>query len=239
MIVLPAIDLKNGVCVRLYQGEFETAHQVADDPVEVALAFRRAGATCIHMVDLDGARDGCRQNEALVRQVIEASGLKVELGGGMRSMADLETADRMGVWRMVIGSAAVSDPMFVEAAVERYGDRIAVGIDAKDGKVRTAGWTENTELDYLDFARQMEGRGVKVIVFTDIDNDGMQSGPSYARLAALQDTVSCEIVASGGVTTLEDIRRLKEAGLSGAIVGKAYYAGTMDLKQAIQICAQP
>lgn len=238
MIVLPAIDLKNGVCVRLYKGAFETAHPVAADPVEVALDFKRAGATHIHMVDLDGAKDGRRQNEALVRQVIETSGLKVELGGGMRSMADLEAADKMGVWRMVIGSAAVSNPDFVSEAVQRFGDRIAVGIDAKDDLVRTAGWTENSALPYLDFAKEMERRGVMVIVFTDIDNDGMQSGPSYEKLAALQKAVSCQIVASGGVTTLEDIQRLKEAGLSGAIVGKAYYTGAMDLKQAVQLCAQ-
>lgn len=239
MIVLPAIDLKDGVCVRLYQGEFSTAHQVAEDPVAVAKAFQAAGATHIHMVDLDGAKDGIRQNDVIVRAVIEATGLKVELGGGMRSMADLDAADQMGVWRMVIGSAAVSNPAFVREAVGKYGDRIAVGIDAKDGLVRTAGWTENAGVGYLEFAKSMEKIGVKEIIFTDIANDGMQSGPSFESLLALKKAVSCGIVASGGVTTVEDIRQLKADGMGGAIIGKAYYAGTIDLAEAVSVCAQP
>ncbi|MDD4509604.1 MAG: 1-(5-phosphoribosyl)-5-[(5-phosphoribosylamino)methylideneamino]imidazole-4-carboxamide isomerase [Oscillospiraceae bacterium] len=239
MIVLPAIDLKDGVCVRLYQGEFSTAHQVAEDPVAVAKAFQDAGATHIHMVDLDGAKDGIRQNDVIVRAVIEATGLKVELGGGMRSMADLDAADQMGVWRMVIGSAAVSNPAFVREAVGKYGDRIAVGIDAKDGLVRTAGWTENAGVNYLEFAKSMEKIGVKGIIFTDIANDGMQRGPSFESLLALRKAVSCGIVASGGVTTVEDIKRLKADGMGGAIIGKAYYAGTIDLAEAVSVCAQP
>lgn len=239
MILLPAIDLKDGTCVRLYKGEFSTAHQVAEDPVEVARAFAAAGARQIHMVDLDGAKDGRRKNEALVRRVIETSGLQVELGGGMRSMEDLEAADAMGVWRMVIGSAAVSHPEFIKAAVERYGDRIAVGIDAKGGLVRTAGWVENAGISHLDFAVKMEKLGVKVIIFTDIDTDGMQSGPSFERLSLLKETVSCGIVASGGVTTLKDVTRLRDMGMAGAIVGKAYYAGTLDLKAAMLACGAP
>jgi phosphoribosylformimino-5-aminoimidazole carboxamide ribotide isomerase len=239
MIVLPAIDLKDGTCVRLYQGEFSTAHQVASDPVAVAKDFAAAGATHIHMVDLDGAKDGVRVNSEIVRRVIEATGLKVELGGGMRTMADLDAADGMGVWRMVIGSAAVSNPDFVKEAVLKYGDRIAVGIDAKDGLVRTAGWTENAGISFLDFAKSMEQLGVKVIVFTDIANDGMQKGPSFDSLFALNQAVSCEIVASGGVTTLEDVKKLKENGMSGAIIGKAYYAGTISLADAVALCVQP
>ena len=238
MILLPAIDLKDGKCVRLYQGEFSTAHQVAEDPVAVAKAFQSAGATHIHMVDLDGAKDGVRINSHIVRAVIESTGLQVELGGGMRTMADLEAADNMGVWRMVIGSAAVSDPNFVKQAVETYGERIAVGIDAKDGLVRTSGWTENAGIDFLSFAKSMENLGVKSIIFTDIANDGMQQGPSFASLLSLRKEVSCDIVASGGVTTVEDIKRLKADGMDGAIVGKAYYAGTIDLAEAISICAQ-
>ncbi|MDD4715104.1 MAG: 1-(5-phosphoribosyl)-5-[(5-phosphoribosylamino)methylideneamino]imidazole-4-carboxamide isomerase [Oscillospiraceae bacterium] len=236
MILLPAIDLKDGRCVRLYQGSFSTTHQVADDPVAVAKTFAQAGAQAIHMVDLDGAKDGKRKNEALVKRVIKASGLPVELGGGMRSMEDLEAADALGVWRMVIGSAAVSHPHFVKAAVERYGGRVAIGIDAKDGLVRTGGWLENAGIFYLDFASQMEQIGVKVIVFTDIDTDGMQSGPSFERLAKLQHKVSCQIVASGGITTLEDVNRLRDMNMAGAIVGKAYYTGTLDLEAAARIC---
>ena len=179
------------------------------------------------------ARSGERKNGAIVRAVAERSGLRVELGGGMRSMADLEAADAMGVSRMVIGSAAVRDPAFVRAAVERYGARIAVGIDALDGIVKTAGWVESSGLDYLEFARSMEDIGVKVIIFTDIATDGMLTGPSFDRLAALQKAVSCDLVASGGVTELDDIKRLRDMGLYGAIIGKAYYAGTIDLAAAV------
>lgn len=233
MIVLPAIDLQDGKVVRLYKGDFDTVHPVAEDPQRTATAFADAGARYLHMVDLDGARSGERKNGAIVRAVAERSGLRVELGGGMRSMADLEAADAMGVSRMVIGSAAVRDPAFVRAAVERYGARIAVGIDALDGIVKTAGWVESSGLDYLEFARSMEDIGVKVIIFTDIATDGMLTGPSFDRLAALQKAVSCDLVASGGVTELDDIKRLRDMGLYGAIIGKAYYAGTIDLAAAV------
>lgn len=233
MIVLPAIDLQDGKVVRLYKGDFDTVHPVAEDPQRTAAAFADAGARYLHMVDLDGARSGERKNGAIVRAVAERSGLRVELGGGMRSMADLEAADAMGVSRMVIGSAAVRDPAFVRAAVEHYGARIAVGIDALDGIVKTAGWVESSGLDYLEFARSMEDIGVKVIIFTDIATDGMLTGPSFDRLAALQKAVSCDLVASGGVTELDDIKRLRDMGLYGAIIGKAYYAGTIDLAAAV------
>lgn len=233
MIVLPAIDLQDGKVVRLYKGDFDTVHPVAEDPQRTAAAFADAGARYLHMVDLDGARSGERKNGAIVRAVAERSGLRVELGGGMRSMADLEAADAMGVSRMVIGSAAVRDPAFVRAAVERYGARIAVGIDALDGIVKTAGWVESSGLDYLEFARSMEDIGVKVIIFTDIATDGMLTGPSFDRLAALQKAVSCDLVASGGVTELDDVKRLRDMGLYGAIIGKAYYAGTIDLAAAV------
>ena len=233
MIVLPAIDLQDGKVVRLYKGDFDTVHPVAEDPQRTAAAFADAGARYLHMVDLDGARSGERKNGAIVRAVAERSGLRVELGGGTRSMADLEAADAMGVSRMVIGSAAVRDPAFVRAAVERYGARIAVGIDALDGIVKTAGWVESSGLDYLEFARSMEDIGVKVIIFTDIATDGMLTGPSFDRLAALQKAVSCDLVASGGVTELDDIKRLRDMGLYGAIIGKAYYAGTIDLAAAV------
>ena len=234
MIVLPAIDLKDHRVVRLYQGAFDTVHQVAEDPLQTALAFAAAGAKYIHMVDLDGARSGARKNGAQVRAVAERSGLQVELGGGLRTLADLEAADAMGVTRMVIGSAAVSDPDFVRAAVERYGTRIAVGIDAKNGVVKTAGWEASSGLDYLDFAASMEQIGVKTIIFTDSDTDGMLSGPSWKRLEILQRKITCQIIASGGVSSNEDIRRLRDMGLYGAIVGKAYYTGAVDLAQAVK-----
>ena len=234
MIILPAIDLKDNKVVRLYKGEFDTVHQVADDPVATAKAFYEAGARYIHMVDLDGAKDGVRKNADIVRAVAQSVGLKVELGGGIRSMADLEEVFALGVYRAVIGSAAVSHPEFVKEAVEKYGERIAVGIDTKNGKVKTAGWIEDSGLDYLDFARQMQDIGVKTIIFTDIETDGTLQGPAFKKLAALQGSVDCNIVASGGVSNNEDICKLAEMQLYGAIIGKAYYAGTIDLAQAAE-----
>ena len=234
MILFPAIDLKNGQAVRLYKGDFATAHQVAADPLAVAKDFYAAGARYVHMVDLDGARSGARQNGSIVKAVAEQSGLKVELGGGIRSMADLEEVFSLGVWRCVIGSAAVSHPEFVKEAVEQYGERVAVGIDAMDGIVKTAGWEQSSGLNYLDFARSMEGLGVRTIIFTDISTDGMLSGPSFDRLAELQKAVSCQITASGGVSSNGDLSQLNAMGLYGAIIGKAYYAGTVDLSAAVK-----
>lgn len=234
MILFPAIDLKDGKAIRLYKGDFATAHQVADDPLATAKAFYDAGARHIHMVDLDGARSGSRQNGAMVQAVAQNSGLKVELGGGIRSMADLEEVFALGVWRCVIGSAAVSHPEFVREVVAKYGERIAVGIDAMDGIVKTAGWEQSSGLNYLEFAKSMESMGVKTIIFTDIATDGMLSGPSFDRLADLQKAVDCRIVASGGVSSNEDLSKLNGMGLYGAIIGKAYYAGTVDLEQAVK-----
>ena len=234
MLIFPAIDLKDGKVVRLFKGDFATVHQVADDPVTVARAFYDAGARHLHMVDLDGARDGRRKNGALVRAVAD-SGLQIELGGGIRSMADLEAAFDLGVWRGVIGSAAVSDPDFVRAAVTRFGpDRVAVGVDTQNGRVKTAGWVEDSGLDYLDFARSMEALGVGHLIFTDIDTDGALCGPPLERLAALQDAVGCRITASGGVSCNEDIVALARMGLYGAIIGKAWYAGAIDLARAVE-----
>ena len=234
MIILPAIDLKDGKVVRLYQGDFSTVHQVADDPLSTARAFYDAGARYIHMVDLDGAKDGVRQNSAIVAAVAKI-GLRVELGGGIRSKDDLRAVFGMGVWRAVIGSAAVTDSEFVRQAVTEYGpERIAVGIDTRDGKVKTAGWVEDSGLDYLEFASQVAAIGVKKIIFTDIATDGTLEGPAYDRLAALQTHVNCDIIASGGVSCSEDIVRLRDMGMYGAIVGKAYYAGTVDLARAVE-----
>ncbi len=235
MIILPAIDLKNGKCVRLYKGDFSTVHQVAEDPLETAKIFKDTGAEYIHMVDLDGAKDGVRKNSDIVKAVCENSGLKVELGGGIRNMADLEAVFDLGVYRGVIGSAAVTDPEFVEAAAKKYGDRVAVGIDTLDGKVKTAGWVEDSGLDYLEFAKKMESLGVQNIIFTDIATDGALSGPSLDRLKALRETVSCRITASGGVSCNQDLFDLANCRMDGAIVGKAYYEGRVNLKAMIDL----
>ena len=199
MILLPAIDLKDGQCVRLQKGAFDTAQQVADDAVSAAAAFAAAGAEWVHMVDLDGARDGVGQNRDIVAQIAQTNWLRVELGGGIRSMDDLAAADAMGVSRMVIGSAAVTDPDFVRQAVERYGDRVAVGIDCLRGRVRTAGWEQDSGLDGITFARQMEQIGVKYIIYTDIDTDGMLSGPSLGQLEKLSGAVSCSKIGRAHV----------------------------------------
>ena len=234
MLIFPAIDLKNGQVVRLVKGDFSSVHQVARDPVSTAEQFYAAGARQLHMGDLDGARDGVRRNGELVRAVT-GCGLRVELGGGLRTMADLEEVFSLGVWRAVIGSAAVSDPGFVREAVEKYGpERIAVGVDAREGLVRTAGWEEETGLDCLTFARRMEELGAEYLIFTDIDTDGTLSGPPFGRLEALQRAVGCSITASGGVSSNADLRALRDMGLYGAIVGKAWYTGAVDLKLAVE-----
>lgn len=236
MLIFPAIDLKDGKVVRLHKGSFDTVHQVADDPVATARTFYEAGARHLHMVDLDGAKDGVRKNSGIVRAVADA-GLNIELGGGIRSMEDIRAVFDLGVWRVVIGSAAVTDPDFVRAAITAYGpERVAVGIDAKNGTVRTAGWVEDSQLDYLDFARSMESFGVRHIIFTDIDTDGMLAGPSCGRLLELKEAVGCRITASGGVSSNADLRALRNMELYAAIVGKAWYAGAVDLRQAVEEC---
>lgn len=235
MIIIPAIDLKDGKCVRLLKGEFSTVHQVADSATDTACSFLEAGAQLIHMVDLDGALIGEGKNRDVIQKAIENSGARVELGGGIRSMEDIRAAFFLGVWRAVIGSAAVEDPELVRRAAARYRERIAVGIDAKEGRVKTRGWTVDSGQDYIEFAKQMEQLGVQTIIFTDIDCDGALKGPAFERLFALNQAVSCRIVASGGVTTLDDIRQLKQAGVYGAILGKAIYSGALDLKEVIRI----
>lgn len=234
MIILPAIDMKDGQCVRLQKGEFSTVSQVADSALETARAFAAAGARWVHMVDLDGARGGVRANFPYILEVIQQSGLSVELGGGIKTVENVDEVAGTGVSRLIIGSAAATRPEVVDYALEHYGDRVAVGIDCLNGRVHTAGWERDSGLSGLELARQMEERGVKTIIFTDIATDGMLSGPSFDQLAALQKAVRCDIVASGGVATLDDVKRLRDMGLYGAIIGKAYYAGTIDLAEAVR-----
>lgn len=234
MRILPAIDLKDGQCVRLQKGDYGTAHKVAEDPVETARGFLAAGAKLIHMVDLDAAKDGSHANYGVVERVIQETGAAVELGGGVRSMADVEAVLALGVTRVIIGSAAVKNPSFVREAVEKYGDKIAVGIDAKSGTVRTEGWLNDSGEDFISFAKLMERYGVQTIIFTDIDKDGMLAGPNFEQLSMLRAAVCCGIVASGGVSTIEDIRKLKALGIDEAIAGKAVYTGALDLAAAIK-----
>ena len=238
MRILPAIDLHDQMCVRLAKGDYATAHKVAEDAVDTAKSFLAAGVELIHMVDLDGAKDGTHPNYPVVRRVIEQTCASVELGGGIRCMDDVARVLDLGVKRVIIGSAAVKNPLFVKQACEIYGNQIAVGIDALDGTVRTEGWIKDSGTDYIEFAKLMESYGVKTIIFTDIDKDGMLSGPNFAQLQALRDAVSCGIVASGGVSTLEDIAKLRDMGIEEAIAGKAVYTGQLDIKQAIAIAGE-
>lgn len=235
MIILPAIDIKQGACVRLVKGDFATAHQVAEDPLQTARGFAADGAVWLHMVDLDGAVQGNRQNAAVFEQVADGCGLKMELGGGIRDMQTIEYYLTHGIRRVILGSAAFEQPDLVAEAVRCYDAHIAVGIDAKNGKVATRGWLDTSELDYIEMARRMEQLGVQTLIYTDISKDGTLRGPSIEQLTALKDAVGCNIIASGGVASLDDIRALEQAGMYGAICGKSLYAGTLRLAEAIAV----
>ena len=235
MIILPAIDIKDGNCVRLQKGVYETAEKVADSPYEAAKGFAEAGAQWMHMVDLDGAKDAKLINADLIADVAKSSGLKVEVGGGIRNMDAVEYYLSRGIDRVILGSAAVKNPQFVRDAVRSFGDKIVVGIDAMDGMVQAEGWLDNSDIDYIELAKRMEDVGVKTIVFTDIAKDGMLSGPNLKQLDDLTHEVSCDIIASGGVTVLKDIINLSDLDVYGAICGKAIYSGTLDLRQAIEM----
>lgn len=236
MIILPAIDIKDGQCVRLTKGDFATVEKVAEDPLKTALSFQEAGAEWIHMVDLDGAKEGSLKNSPVFLEVALKTGLKVELGGGIRTMESIDYYMDRGISRVIIGSAAISNPELVKAAVEKYGDRIAVGIDARNGMVSGDGWLSDSNVTYLDLARRMEDAGVRCIIFTDISKDGTLSGPNLEQLGRINGAVSCDIIASGGIHTMKDIIDLKEMGLYGAICGKSVYKGTLSLEEAIQYC---
>lgn len=234
MIILPAIDIKGGECVRLYRGEFATAERVAEDYMRTALSFKAARCSWIHMVDLDGAVQGRRVNAEIFLAVACKSGLHVELGGGIRTMEDIAFYLEGGIARVILGSAAIQNPALVREAVAAFGgEHIAVGIDARDGMASAGGWLEDSGIHYIELARRMEAAGVRTLIFTDIGRDGMLSGPNLEQLAALRDAVGCDIIASGGVTDIGDIRALRDAGLYGAICGRSIYAGTLKLAEAV------
>ena len=236
MILLPAIDLHQGQCVRLLRGDYDTAQVVAADPVETARAFEEQGAGWLHVVDLDGAKEGAPKNAELIAQVVERTGLQVEVGGGIRNMATVDRYLELGAARVILGSAALRDPQFVAEAVKRYGKRVAVGIDALGGKVAAEGWLEQSQVDYLELARRMEDLGMQYLICTDISQDGTLAGPNLTMLDQLNQAVSCHVVASGGVSSLLDIVNLYDLGLYGAIAGKALYTGALDLRAAIAAC---
>lgn len=236
MIIFPAIDIKDKTCVRLYKGDMNTAEKVAESYLETAFAFKNAGADFIHMVDLNGACEGTRINSEIFVDVAEKSGLLVEVGGGIRKIEDVDFYIEKGIKRVVIGSAALKNPELVREVTKKYGEKIVIGIDARKGMVATEGWVETSDISYVELAKRMEDMGVKHIIYTDIDCDGMLCGANLHELVTLNNSVSCNIVASGGIKDIEDIKNLRDANLYGAICGRSIYKGTLDLKEAIEIC---
>lgn len=233
MIILPAIDIKDGNCVRLFKGDFSTVEKVADNYMDTARSFEKAGASWIHMVDLDGAKFAEPKNSEIFKDVAKNTNLKVELGGGIRSLDTVEYYLSKGISRVILGSVAVKNPQLVKDAVAEYGERIAVGIDALNGMVSVEGWLDTSEVDYVTLAKEMAKIGVKFIIFTDISKDGTLSGVNIEQLKTINDGTDCNIIASGGVHTIEDIKACKALGLYGTICGKSLYKGTLDLKEAV------
>ena len=236
MIIFPAIDIIDGKPVRLFKGDFSTAQQVAENALETAKSFEEAGAKWIHMVDLDGSLQKKRVNHEVFIDVAKNTNLKVEIGGGIRTMQDIEFYANNGISRIILGSVALKNPELVQEAVKEFGEMIAVGIDAKGGFAAAEGWTQTSEVYFIDLAKQMEAVGVKNIIYTDISKDGTLSGPNLQQLCELNEAVSCDITASGGVTNIGDIIALRDNSLYGAICGKSIYKGTLDLKEAIEVC---
>ncbi|MBC2182841.1 1-(5-phosphoribosyl)-5-[(5-phosphoribosylamino)methylideneamino]imidazole-4-carboxamide isomerase [Listeria sp. FSL L7-0233] len=235
MQIFPAIDLKNGQCVRLFQGDFSKQTVVNEDPIAQAKAFAADGATYLHIVDLDGALEGRPVNLEIIQKMKQAAKVPVQVGGGIRSMAQVDYYLESGIDRVIIGSAALTDPDFLRAAVQKYGPKIAAGIDAKNGFVATSGWLDVSQVSYLDLAKRMEEMGVETIIYTDISRDGTLTGPNLEQMAALQKHVSINLVASGGVSSRTDLESLAELGLYGAIAGKALYNGHISMSDVVEV----
>ncbi len=237
MKIYPAIDIKNGVCVRLKMGDMDKATEYGD-PAETALKWQREGAKAIHVVDLDAAFAGEFSNRDAVARILRSVSIPVQLGGGIRNMEDIDTRIRLGVWRVIIGTAAFEDPGLVEEASAKYPGLIAAGIDVKNGKVAIRGWANETPADALSLALKMKKLGIKTIIYTDVARDGMLTGPNVEGVAGMVKNTGMEVIASGGMSALEDLYKLKEIGAEGVIIGKALYTGGIDLKQAIAAGAQ-
>jgi phosphoribosylformimino-5-aminoimidazole carboxamide ribotide isomerase len=233
--VIPAIDLQGGRCVRLVQGDFAQATVYGDDPPGMARRWEAAGAARIHVVDLDGAKEGGPRQLAVVSEIVKAVAAPVQLGGGMRILADIEAALAVGVDRVMVGTKAIEDPAFVDAALARFGERVGIGIDAKDGRVAVRGWVDVSDVDAVTLARTMADKGARTIVYTDIGRDGMLIGPNVTAMRRMAEAVpSISVIASGGVGRLQDVLDLAETGTTGVIVGKAIYTGNVDLAEAIR-----
>lgn len=235
MIILPAIDLLGGKCVRLQRGDYDRVTVYNDDPLSQAMEFKQAGAEWIHIVDLDAARSGVPTNHEVIRQISLKTGLKVDTGGGIRNMDTLKKwIEDYGVARCVIGTSAIRDRKFTEEALKLYPDKIAIGIDAKDGEVAVDGWTKGSGVKAADFALTMKELGAQTVVFTDISRDGMLTGPAFDSTKDLVEKTGIDIIASGGIGSDEDIMYIKGSGCAGVIVGKAIYEGKVDLERCLQ-----
>ena len=235
MLIFPAIDLYEGKAVRLLRGDYENMTIYSENPPEIALDFQKSGAEWIHLVDLEGAKDGTTPNLSTVARIVEKSGLQCEIGGGIRSMDVIENYIAAGVSRVILGTAAVEDESFLVRAVEKYGDKIAVGADIKDGFIAIRGWTETSDRDAFSFCRKMQSIGVSTLICTDISKDGAMQGTNRELYRDLSREFKMQITASGGVSTIDDIRHLVSLGLYGAIIGKAYYTGAISIKEAIEV----
>ncbi len=235
MKIFPAIDLYDKKAVRLFKGDYAQMTVYSENPIEVARDFEKAGAEFIHMVDLEGAKNGTTPNLDIVKEIAGNTGLFVEIGGGVRSMETVKTYLENGVGRVILGTSAVTDEAFLLEAVETYGEKIAVGADVKDGYIAIKGWIEKSQYSLEEFLSKMEKIGVKTVICTDISKDGAMKGTNLELYKALNEKYSLDIIASGGVSTIDDIVALKAMEMYGAIIGKAYYTGAIDLKEAIEV----
>lgn len=235
MLIYPAIDMYDKKAVRLFKGDYNQMTVYSENPVEVAIDFKNCGATHIHLVDLEGAKSGTTPNFEVVKNIKDSTGLFCEIGGGIRNMDVIDKYITAGVDRVILGTAAVTNPGFVEEAVAKYGDRIAVGIDIKDGYVAIKGWTETSDDDAFAFCNKMQNIGVKTIICTDISKDGAMQGTNHELYKELSQRFDIQIIASGGVSTIDDIAKLRKLDIYGAIIGKAYYTKAIDLKEAIEV----
>ena len=235
MLIFPAIDLYEGKAVRLLRGDYAQMTVYSEHPEEIAQAFAKAGATWIHLVDLEGAKSGETPNLETVKKIVSASGLSAEVGGGIRSMETVKTYLEAGVSRVILGTAAVTDESFLKEALATYGEKIAVGVDIKDGKVAIQGWTVASELDAISFCEKLQALGVRTVICTDISKDGAMMGTNHALYRELSRRFDLQIIASGGVSSMEDVEKLAGLDLYGAIIGKAYYTGAIDLPGAIEV----
>ena len=235
MLIYPAIDLYGGQAVRLYKGDYAQMTVYNTDPVAVARDFRNSGAACIHLVDLEGAKSGTTPNFEVVRAIKAETGLFCEIGGGIRSIDVVRRYLDAGIDRVILGTAAVTDPVFLQEAVAEYGEKIAVGIDIRDGFVAIKGWTEQSGETTMDFCAKMQALGIRTMICTDISKDGAMEGANHSLYRELSQRFDMHIIASGGVSSLEDVKKLASLDIHGAIIGKAYYTGAVDLKTAIEV----